>query len=159
IGNIVQIRDDAQQMIYFRNRRIEPSAEYTYDPLYRLSDATGREHLGQIGGAPIPHSSDDAPRVGIAWSANDGQAMSTYSESYRYDEVGNFIEMRHIGTDPANPGWARSYTYAETSLIEDGNGGAPLKNSNRLSITILGGNNPIPERYVYDAHGNTTRMP
>ena len=59
-GNITHIRDDAQQTIFFRNKRVEPSADYTYDALYRLIEATGREHLGQAGGAPIPHSYDDA---------------------------------------------------------------------------------------------------
>ena len=40
----------------FKNKRVEPSNDYIYDALYRLIQATGREHLGQIGGAPIPHS-------------------------------------------------------------------------------------------------------
>src|SRR6266702_967554 len=50
VGNITHIRDDAQQTIYFRNKRVEPSADYTYDAVYRLIEATGREHLGQNGG-------------------------------------------------------------------------------------------------------------
>ncbi len=33
IGNITHIRDDAQQTLYFRNRRIDPSPDYAYDPL------------------------------------------------------------------------------------------------------------------------------
>ena len=53
-GNITHIQDDAQQTIYFRNKRVEPSADYTYDAVYRLIEATGREHLGQVGGAPDP---------------------------------------------------------------------------------------------------------
>ena len=67
-GNITHIRDDAQQTIYFRNKRVEPSADYTYDAVYRLIEATGREHLGQTGGVlnpPTPHSYNDAPRVGL----------------------------------------------------------------------------------------------
>ena len=48
-GNITHIRDDAQQTIYFSNQRVEPSAEYIYDAIYRLIEATGREHLGQAG--------------------------------------------------------------------------------------------------------------
>ena len=48
-GNITHIQDDAQQTIYFRNKRVEPSNDYTYDALYRLIQATGREHLGQDG--------------------------------------------------------------------------------------------------------------
>ena len=45
-GNITAIRDAAQQTIYFRNRRVEPSAEYTYDALYRLIEATGARAPG-----------------------------------------------------------------------------------------------------------------
>jgi RHS repeat-associated protein len=159
VGNITAIRDDAQQTIYFRNKRVEPSAEYVYDALYRLIEATGREHLGQVGGAPISHSHDDAPRVGIDWSANDGNVMGTYVERYVYDAVGNFLEMQHRGSDPVHPGWKRSYAYDETSLLEDGTGGTLLKTNNRLSSTTVGSNVPPVARYVYDAHGNMTRMP
>ena len=41
-------------MIFFCNQRVEPSADYTYDALYRLVSATGREHLGQTGSAINP---------------------------------------------------------------------------------------------------------
>ena len=164
-GNITHIRDAAQQTIYFKNKRVEPSAEYTYDALYRLIQATGREHLGQIGGAPIPHSHNDAGRAGIAsadatgrFAPNDGNAMGTYIERYLYDEVGNFLEMQHRGTDPAHAGWTRSYDYIEASLVEDGTGGTPLKTSNRLSSTTVGNGTSVTEQYSYDAHGNMTRM-
>ncbi len=155
MGNITHIRDDAQQTIYFRNKRVEPSADYTYDAIYRLIEATSREHLGQVGGAPIPHSYNDAPRVGIDWSANDGNAIGTYMERYVYDAVGNFLEMQHRGSDPVKPGWNRTYTYNEASLLEPG------KQSNRLSSTTVGA---MTETYStlgdgYDAHGNMLRMP
>ncbi len=53
-GNITHIHDDAQQTIYFRNKRVEPSTDYVYDAIYRLIEATGREHLGQaINGCPF----------------------------------------------------------------------------------------------------------
>ena len=67
VGNITHIRDDAQQTLFFRNRRVDPSADYTYDAIYRLIEATGREHLGQAasgGYAPMPTSQADAPRSG-----------------------------------------------------------------------------------------------
>jgi len=158
-SNITHIRDDAQQAVFFRNKRVEPSCEYTYDATYRLIEATGREHLGQVGGAPIAHSPDDAPRVRIDWAANDGNALGTYTERYVYDAVGNFLEMQHRGNDPVNPGWTRRFFYEATSLIENGAAGALLKTSNRLSHTTVGENNPPLERYVHDAHGNITRMP
>jgi RHS repeat-associated protein len=153
-GNITHIRDDAQQTIYFKNKRVEPSTEYTYDAIYRLIEATGREHLGQVGGPPIPHSYNDVPRVGLL-HPGDGNAMGRYLERYVYDEVGNFLSMQHRGTDPANPGWNRAYAYTEPSSLEPG------RHSNRLTSTTIGG---TAETYStlgdgYDAHGNMLRMP
>lgn len=153
VGNITHVQDDAQQSIFFRNRRIEPSTEYVYDAIYRLIKAEGREHLGQVGGASGPHSYNDAYRVGIEWSANDGNAMGTYIERYMYDAVGNFISMHHGSSDPAHPCWTRRYAYNEPSLVE------PAKMGNRLSSTTVGNNNPITEPYLYDSHGNSIHMP
>ena len=167
-GNIAHVQDDAQQAVYFQNRRVEPSNDYIYDALYRLIQATGREHLGQVG-APTAHSHDDAGRVGVLsvdavgrFAPNDGNTMGTYTERFVYDAVGNFVQMQHHGHDPAHPGWTRAYDYLETSLIEDGNGGGLSKRSNRLSITTLDPNGVDPrkvEAYEHDAHGNMVRMP
>lgn len=157
VGNITHIRDDAQQTIYFRNRRVEPSAEYTYDAIYRLIEATGREHLGQNSGGnllpPSPTSYNDRPRVRLP-HPNDGNAMGTYLERYHYDEVGNFIKMIHRGSDPTHPGWTRAYTYDEDSQLESG------KKSNRLTSTTVG---TATESYStngdgYDPHGNMLHM-
>ena len=102
VGNITRIRDDAQQTIYFRNQRVEPSAEYTYDAIYRLIEATGREHLGQIGAVLNSPTAPDAFN-GFQTRLDhpgDGKAMGTYVESYVYDAVGNFLSMQHRGSDP-----------------------------------------------------------
>jgi len=154
-GNITHIRDDAQQIIYFRNQRVEPSADYTFDAIYRLIEATGREHLGQAGGAPTPSSYNDQTRVRILLSASDGNALGRYLERYVYDAVGNFQEMVHRGSDPVSPGWTRAYDYSEASQLEPG------KQSNRLTSSSLG---PTTETYSiggngYDAHGSMLRMP
>ncbi|MDE1674624.1 SpvB/TcaC N-terminal domain-containing protein [Nocardia gipuzkoensis] len=153
-GNITRIRDDAQQTVYFRNKSVEPSAEYTYDAVYRLIEATGREHLGQVAGAPIPHFYSDASSVGLR-HPSDGNAMGRYLERYVYDTVGNLIEMQHRGTDPAHPGWTRVSALDEASSLES------HKRSNRLTRTTIGGTS---ETYSadgdgYDAHGNMLRMP
>lgn len=152
-GNITSIRDEAQQAVYFRNTRVEPSAEYTYDAVYRLIEATGREHVGQAG-APIPYSSGDAARIGLP-HPNDGNAMARYRERYVYDATGNILSMRHRGSDPAHAGWTRIYDYDEPSQLEPG------KRSNRLTSTTIG---TTTETYStggdgYDAHGNMLRMP
>jgi RHS repeat-associated protein len=153
-GNMTHVRDDAQQTIYFTNQRVEPSTEYTYDATYRLIEAMGREHLGQVGGQPIPHSYNDAPRV-VQPHPSDGKAMGRYLERYRYNLVGSLLTMQHRGSAPTHPGWTRTYSYDEESQLEAG------KQSNRLTSTIIGGST---ETYSvggtgYDAHGNMLRMP
>jgi RHS repeat-associated protein len=154
IGNVTTIRDDAQQAIFFRNRRVAPGAEYTYDSVYRLIEATGREHLGQVGGSPAVHAFDDVTRAHVAHAA-DGNAMGSYLERYVYDAAANLLSMQHRGTDPAAAGWTRAYAYDEPSLLE------PARRSNRLTSTSAGG---WTETYSsagdgYDAHGNQLRMP
>ncbi|CAG6396335.1 RHS repeat-associated protein [Actinacidiphila cocklensis] len=154
VGNVVHVRDDAQQRVFFANQVVEPSADYTYDAIYRLTEATGREHLGQ-NGAPIPYSADDSLRTRLP-HPGDGGAMGTYTERYVYDGAGNITTMRHTSGSRA-PGWTRRYEYAEASALDTA---APTTLSNRLTSTATArGDAPPDERYRYDAHGNMTRMP
>ena len=144
VGNIAHIRDDAQQTIYFRNQRVDPSCDYTYDPIYRLIEATGREHI------TLNDSHDFNTRFE---HPNDGKAMCRYVERYHYDQVGNFLSVQHRRHDPANLGWTRNYEYNETSQVESG------KRNNRLSLTRAGS---VTESYMYDGNagrqGNITSM-
>lgn len=152
-GNITHIRDEAQQVIYFRNKRVEPNTDYIYDAIYRLVQAIGREHLGQgadtCSFGPTPTSHTDQPRVGLL-HPGDGQAMGIYRERYEYDEVGNFLRLLHQGADPQHVGWTRMYQYNEPSVLDSN------KHSNRLSGTRVG---EVTERYAYDVHGNMLDMP
>ncbi len=144
-GNITHIQDDAQQPLYFRNQAVTPSADYSYDAVYRLVTAEGREHIGQ---SSQPETTwNDAARVNLV-QPGDGQAMRRYAEQYSYDPVGNILQFIH---QAANGNWTRSYSYAEASLLEPG------KQSNRLSTVTLGGSSP--EQFPYDAHGNMMAMP
>ncbi|MDB5616721.1 SpvB/TcaC N-terminal domain-containing protein [Tardiphaga sp.] len=154
-GNIVRIRDDAQQTIYFRNKRVEPSSVYSYDPLYRLISASGREQLGLNGGnlqAPTAPDAWNSFPLGIA-QPGDGNALGLYTEQYVYDAVGNILSLQHRGSDPANPGWTQKYAYNEPSQLEVG------KANNRLSSTTRGS---TTETYQYAGsaglHGNITTM-
>jgi RHS repeat-associated protein len=145
VGNITRIRDDAQQTIYFNNQVVLPHCDYSYDPIYRLIEAAGREHIGQVGQRQETKW-DDEFRVNLP-HPSDGQAMRNYSSQYIYDAVGNFEKLIH---QAANGNWTRAYAYNEASLIEPG------KQSNRLSSTSVG---QSTEPYSYDAHGNMTSMP
>ncbi|HEX9200978.1 MAG TPA: SpvB/TcaC N-terminal domain-containing protein [Acidobacteriaceae bacterium] len=153
-GNVSHIQDDAdiQNVVFFRNRRMDPSADYTYDALYRLTGASGREQLGLAAGPPVPSSYNDVPRVNLP-HPGDGNALGIYSQRYDYDDAGNLLAVRHTGTDPANPGWTRAYSYSETSRIEPG------KFGNRLTSTTVNGAVPLVEPYTHDIHGNMTSMP
>jgi RHS repeat-associated protein len=156
VGNITHIRDDAQQTLYFRNQRVEPSTEYRYDAIYRLIQAIGREHVGQAVGTASVHSYNDAFRVRQP-HPGDGKAMWRYCEEYTYDAVGNIMEMIHGATCPGSVSWRRSYIYGETSLIEGDN---LHKSSNRLSSTQVGnGTAAMSEPYAYDDHGSMLQMP
>ena len=157
IGNITHMQDDAQDTLFFNNKKVEPSSDYIYDAIYRLISATGREHLGQVGtvpNAPTPQSYNDVPNINLP-HPNDGNAMGTYTENYAYDAVGNFNQIQHVGTSPAAPGWTRAYAYQETSQLEPG------RVNNRLSSTVVGS---TTETYSaggngYDPHGNMLAMP
>ncbi|MBK7957181.1 MAG: hypothetical protein IPK03_03185 [Bacteroidetes bacterium] len=42
VGNIVKIKDDAQQALYYNGAVVDPILKYTYDPLYRLDTIRGK---------------------------------------------------------------------------------------------------------------------
>jgi len=153
IGNITRITD-AALITVFNGQQVDPVCDYTYDPLYRLTDAKGREHIGQSAFAFTPPDGDyrDYPFAGAS-VLNDLQQLRNYTEHYGYDAVGNFLTMAHVAGNGAG-NWTRTYSYNETSLLE------PAQKSNRLSQTALqAGANPPPEPYKYDAHGNMVQMP
>jgi RHS repeat-associated protein len=154
MGNVVRVTDLAQHTVFFNNRRVDASCDYTYDPLYRLVEATGREHLGQNVGPPISHSYNDAGRIRLP-HPNEGKALGRYVERFTYDDVGNATTIRHIGLDPAQQGWTRTFTYAETSQLES------AKQSNRLTSSTVGGTTEVFSAggAGYDPHGNMLRMP
>ncbi|MBL9135471.1 MAG: hypothetical protein JNK85_06365 [Verrucomicrobiales bacterium] len=142
-GNITDLLDSAQQTVHFDGAVVEPHADYTYDALYRLIEASGREHIGQL--AQPSSSWNDDGRAGHL-HPHDGQALRRYTERYQYDSAGNFLQLEHRA---ANGNWSRSFFYDETSAIEPG------KHSNRLSRARTG---QVDELFAHDPHGNMTAM-
>ncbi len=148
MGNVAHIADAAQRDVFFRNTRVSATADYDYDALYRLTRATGREHLGTSGRAR-PTGPDDGPPMLL--QAEDGTALGRYTESYAYDIAGNLTRLRHHSAADATGGWTRTFSYDEASLLEPG------VRSNRLSRTITG--DTTEEHGNYDAHGNMQALP
>ncbi|CAH1073239.1 SpvB/TcaC N-terminal domain-containing protein [Candidatus Nitrotoga sp. 1052] len=133
VGNITEIRDDAYEPVFFKNQMVEPVSRYTYDSLYRLTEASGRES------ATAP---DPPPQITVSPEQVDfpviSGALRNYTQKYFYDAVGNFERMRHEAG--AAGSWTRDYATAE--------------NSNRLMSTQRGDKIEDPIRYDYDPHGN-----
>jgi RHS repeat-associated protein len=150
-GNVTQVIDRAQQQLFFRNRRVAPDAEYTYDALNRLIEASGRHHVA--GGASTSYN--DRQRVGLPWSRRDGTALGRYTERFFYDMVGNVREHRLRTGDGRAPGWTRRFEYEEASRLEPG------RRSNRLTRLRIGADTQVfsDRGDGYDAHGNMLRMP
>lgn len=149
-GNITRIADESLRTLFHDNQRVEPVGTYIYDALYRLIEATGREHIGQSTLDPsLREDYRDYPFAGFDAHPNDAQAVRNYREEYAYDSVGNFDTMKHRA---ANGDWTRTYFYEDDSLIE-----GAAQQGNRLSRTTLG--QFITESYTHDGHGSMTSMP
>ena len=148
-GHITHIRDAAHQATFFANAVATPENDYTYDAVYRLIAATGREHIGQV---LAPESTwSDEHRVGRA-HPQDIQAMRGYTERYTYDLPGNLEELRH---EAGGTTWTRTFAHEEASLLE------PAHASNRLTRSIVHRDTSVQpaDVYAYDPHGNLLRMP
>ena len=133
VGNITQVTDGATQTVFFDNGYTDGTRAYTYDSLYRLKTATGREHAGQ---QPQweEYTRYQLPHV------NETDALIRYTESFTYDASNNITEMDHVAT---NNNWTQSYEYEV-----DGSSN-PL--NNRLTHTTIG---QTTLDYSHDNHGN-----
>ncbi|GAB93888.1 SpvB/TcaC N-terminal domain-containing protein [Gordonia rhizosphera] len=152
-GNITRIKNAALKAVTYNNQQVDPASDYTYDALYRLIEAEGREHIGQTAHSFNPDNYRDFDQAGLAHLSahpNDLQSLRNYTERYAYDEVGNFEHLRHIAEGGS---WTRHYDYEEDSPIESG------AKSNQLTRTQLGNNINRIEAYTHDAHGNMTSIP
>ncbi|HEU5270140.1 MAG TPA: SpvB/TcaC N-terminal domain-containing protein [Jatrophihabitans sp.] len=149
MGNPTHLADRAGRRVFFGNRVVEPDRDYTYDALYRLIEATGREHLG-LGAYD---ETDQAGRDRL--DRRDDTALGRYRERYDYDPAGNLRSLVHHGTDPREPGWTKHFHYAEASQLE------PDRVSNRLTAVRIGQATEVFSRHGdgYDPHGAMQQLP
>ena len=127
-GNIVAIVDRAPKSGVRNNadqlrwRPIDPdlanliasgnalARDFEYDPLYRLTSATGRE--GKSIPSPRPQSDyqPDGFYAGGAQTPNQDNAPDvtvTYAETYAYDPAGNMLTIKH--SRARAPAWTRGF--------------------------------------------------
>ena len=140
VGNITLQHDDSwdsvsgNQVAYFDTYSvIDPSNDYTYDALYRLITAVGREHAGDDFSAGY----DDSMRMQQP-HPNDASAIRSYTQHYTYDQVGNMLQMQHVTSGSGS--WTRDFTIDSAS--------------NRLQDADVFYSPMITETYTYDNRGN-----
>jgi RHS repeat-associated protein len=154
VGNITQVEDEAQQTRYFKNAVVSPGNKFTYDALYQLVSATGREHAGL--GMDMQPNNSDIPSFSPIPEVNDINAVRNYTEYYMYDLCRNLMSMQHVATGAS---WTQRYQY-QYQLN-------PADNTNRLAAISLPGDAPgtFSGQFAYNAgddaglHGNMTSMP
>ena len=138
VGNITHIEDKNVPVVFFDNQKIAGVSTYTYDALYRLREATGRENDAAL----TFDSRDNCNYAPFMHRLNPGDpmAMRNYTQSYQYDDVGNILQIKH---QAAGNSWTRDYNYEAAN--------------NRLISTQVGENT-----YIYphhSRHGYITAMP
>jgi RHS repeat-associated protein len=137
-GNVTCIEDRNAPAAFFDNQKIGGVSAYTYDALYRLREASGRENSVALdfGRQDVWNDAPFMRRL----NPGDPLVMRNYIQSYEYDEAGNILRMRHQAADN---NWTREYAYQAAS--------------NRLIHTRVGANT-----YAYShhrRHGTMTSMP
>ena len=133
---------------------------FEYDPLYRLTSATGREsqNIGR------PRTTEDMAREGFNWGApgtpspeNARDLTEVYTETYEYDPAGNMLALKHSD-------WTRHFGMAgftpkqwkdKVSAFLAGGTSAWGMEGNRL--TNFGTNEDQIRSHTFDNNGNLTQ--
>ncbi|ORL57493.1 hypothetical protein B7H17_26475, partial [Pseudomonas putida] len=120
VGNVLKIRNDAEATQFWRNQKVVPENTYSYDSLYQLASATGREmaNAGQPG-RHLPHV-----------TPIDSTTYTPYTRTYRYDTAGNLLQIRHSAP-------ATNHNYTTDITVSD--------RSNRAVLSSLTKNPAVVE--------------
>ncbi|MFJ2363633.1 RHS repeat-associated core domain-containing protein [Pseudomonas sp. NPDC087697] len=173
VGNVMRIEDKAQPVQFGSNQRVEAVSTFTYDSLYQLISATGREAAGPNSQPHLPISS----RTPI-----DARQLFNFTQHYDYDAGGNLTELRHVrdrnnytrtlNVDNASNrilSWNQGDASPDATAAFDTNGnlqslqpGQLLQwnTRNQLSSVVLVKREDDPddhERYCYDSSGQRVR--
>lgn len=135
VGNVINIRNDAEATRFWRNQKIVPANAYSYDSLYQLIKATGREmaNIGQQG-SQLPPLITPLP--------TDDNTYTNYTRTYTYDDSGNLIQIRHSA-----PASNNNYTTDIT-----------ISNRNNRGVLSSLTNDPNLVDTFFDAGGHQTSL-
>jgi len=94
VGNIVKLTDGSHDCVFTNNQQVNAACGYTYDAMYRLTAAAGREHVALAQNA----DTDATAFLRSAWAhLNNSQQLVNYTENYVYDTAGNLTQVQHAG--------------------------------------------------------------
>ncbi|MDX8001100.1 RHS repeat protein, partial [Xenorhabdus sp. Reich] len=95
VGNVLSVRNDAEETRFWRNQKVVPENTYTYDSLYQLVSATGREM------ANLAQQNSALPSTMIPFPSDDS-IFTAYTRAYTYDTGGNLTQIRHSAPATGN---------------------------------------------------------
>ncbi|HBJ6634587.1 TPA: RHS repeat protein [Salmonella enterica subsp. diarizonae serovar 61:l,v(z13):1,5,7] len=90
-GNVTSITDNLVATRYYQNQVTDGQKEFSYDALYQLLEATGRENAGN---KIIPYSSLPAALTPIP---TDNSQYVNYTRTWIWDDSGNLQSLAHTG--------------------------------------------------------------
>ncbi len=138
VGNVTSITDHAIPTVFFKKEKVEAKSHYRYDTLYRLKEATGREHTAMWQNLQQNQNNINTLKIPGAQPIKNGQALCNYVERYTYDNGGNLTEIKHH---------TQKNNLSREMII------AP--HSNRLNSSTFNHQNITKKYdYDYDQHGN-----
>lgn len=109
VGNIIQCLNPLDKTVYNANQEVKAVSNYTYDALYQLIEAKGRQHPG------VSAKTSKDKVYSVLKNINDLESLEDYTQIYEYDNSGNLTSKQHL---------ANSNPYTTNTPVED--------NSNRL---------------------------
>lgn len=165
VGNILEIRERVQEcgVLNAPGGRDALDRRFTYDPLYRLISATGRES-NQVP-APRPWANEcwNEYIYGSRQTSDQQHAADQtrpYTEGYEYDAAGNVTRLRH-GSN-GGPGWSRHFGMGGLNPAQWAGEWPEHLDDQRLrqspasnQLTHVGDNNPEQgQTHGFDGNGN-----
>lgn len=177
VGNITRTYDTTIDDVYHNNQKVQPLLDNTYDPIYRLIVANGRQHIG-ISSTTYKNNSSEGDFkqciYGPPPSTTDAGKLENYWEYYTYDDSGNLVNKKHTADSTGTwnvptPVLDYSNQLKNTSYDESGNMTKLMINSdvglsfNGFEHLVKAGIITRPDElddndyYLYNTKGKRTR--
>jgi insecticidal toxin complex protein TccC len=137
VGNVLSVTDTAQATTWFRNQQVSPVSTFSYDSLYQLLVATGREAASQ------KRQTTTLPTLLTPLPADSCQ-YTAYTRTFTYDRGGNLTQLRHSAPKTGNQ-WTRDIVMSATS-------------NHGVASDLFTGITPVQVDVLFDSAGNQLQL-